>query len=208
MNEERKRRLGRAEARERILAAAARVFNRKGERATVEQIAEEADYSTSALYKHFSGKDDLLETLWQTVSEKLLDVLKSEPPVELGFVDRLKWMLSELADLAEEEEEIFRAGMANAPAPTRIEDLDESICEIYFGFREMMDDIVQQGMDEGVLDASRDPEVYSMALGGQFGAVFDRWAMEGPFPLRPRLEAVLELFLQGAANPECESLDG
>lgn len=208
MNDERRCRLGRVEARKRILGAAARVFNRKGEGVTVEEIAEEAGYSTSALYKHFSGKDDVLETLWRTVKEKLLDVLKSEPPVELDFMDRMKWMLSEMADLAEAEEEIFRAGMANAPSSTRIEHLDDSLSEIYFGFREVMDDIVEKGIEEGVLDARRDPEIYSMALGGQFRAVFNRWAMEESFPLQPRLEASLELFLQGAANPPRGFTDG
>ncbi len=202
-------RLGHNEARARILDAAARVYNRKGEKATVQQIAEEADYSTSALYKHFTDKDDIFETLWRSMKEEILAVLESEPPLDLGFVDQLKWMMFELADLAQDRQEIFLASMANAPAPARADDLDESAIEIYHGFREAMQAIMQQGLDEGVLDERRSAELYSLALGGQFGALIDRWAIEGPFPLRPRLEQILELFLRGAASPKArEELSG
>jgi AcrR family transcriptional regulator len=52
------------ESRERLLAAALRVFARRGYRqASVDEIAREAGYSKGALYWHFSGKQELLETL-------------------------------------------------------------------------------------------------------------------------------------------------
>jgi AcrR family transcriptional regulator len=58
------RRLSRAEAkaqtRERLLAAAARVFARKGYAgASVEEIAESAGYSTGALYSNFGSKEEV-----------------------------------------------------------------------------------------------------------------------------------------------------
>ena len=204
MSDETRQRLGHSEARDRILAAAARVYNRQGEGTTVQQIAEEADYSTAALYKHFSDKDDILESLWQSVKEAVLDVLKTEPPMELGFVGRLKWLLFQFADMAEEQEEIFLASMANAPAPGRREDLDPSMVEFYEQYRETMRAIVQQGIDEGVLDDARSADLYALALGGQMQALIERWAVEGPFPLRPPMNEMLELFLRGAADPEAD----
>ena len=58
------KRLTRAEAkartRERLLAAAARIFARKGYAgATVEEIAEAAGYTIGALYAHFGGKREM-----------------------------------------------------------------------------------------------------------------------------------------------------
>jgi AcrR family transcriptional regulator len=197
-----RRRLGHSEARARILEAAARVYNRRGEKATVQQIAEEADYSTSALYKHFSDKDDIFENLWRSVKKELLDVVASEPTLDLGFVDRLKWHLYKLAEFAEEEHDLFLASMASAPTPTRAGDLDDSVVEIYEGFQEAMRSVMQQGLDEGILDDSRSADLYGMALGGQVRALIDRWALQGPFPMRPRLEEMLEIFLRGAASEE------
>ena len=202
MSDGERKRLGHSEARERILAAAARVYNRQGELTTVQQIAEEADYSSAALYKHFSDKGDILESLWRTVKQEVLTVLQSEPPMELGFIGRLKWLLFQFADMAEQKEEIFLASMANAPAPARRENLDDSMVEFYEQYRETMQRIMQQGLDEGVLDDSRSADVYALALGGQIQALVERWAVDGPFPLRPRIEEHLELFLRGAADPE------
>jgi AcrR family transcriptional regulator len=53
-----------AETRQRLLIAAARLFARKGfEGATIEEIAEEAGYSRGAFYSNFESKDDLLRSL-------------------------------------------------------------------------------------------------------------------------------------------------
>lgn len=208
MTDDNRHRLGHNEARARILSAAARVYNRHGEKATVQQIADEADYSTAALYKHFSDKDDIFESLWRAVKEKVLEVIQSEPPMKLGFVGRLKWLLFEFAEMAEDEEELFLASMANSPTPTRIENLDESVVEFYEGYRETMRAIMQQGLEEGVLDDSRGADLYALALGGQIQALIERWAIDGPFPLRPRIEEMLELFLRGgaAADADLDSL--
>ena len=59
-----RRRLKQAEAKERtrqeLVAAAARVFARKGfAGASLEEIAEAAGYSTGAVYYNFAGKDEL-----------------------------------------------------------------------------------------------------------------------------------------------------
>jgi AcrR family transcriptional regulator len=52
------------EARDELLAAALRVFARRGYgQAGVDEIAAEAGYSKGALYWHFGGKEDLLTTL-------------------------------------------------------------------------------------------------------------------------------------------------
>jgi AcrR family transcriptional regulator len=49
-----------AETRERLLEAAARVFARRGYHgASVDEIADEAGFSTGALYSNFDGKEDL-----------------------------------------------------------------------------------------------------------------------------------------------------
>src|SRR5215207_4620791 len=50
--------------RERLLAAAATVFARRGyHRATVEEIASEAGFTIGALYSNFGGKEDLFLAL-------------------------------------------------------------------------------------------------------------------------------------------------
>src|SRR5689334_15116322 len=73
------------EAREELLAAALRVFARRGYReAGVDEIAAEAGYSKGALYWHFAGKEDLLTALLEErIDAPMRDrfaLLASAPP--------------------------------------------------------------------------------------------------------------------------------
>jgi AcrR family transcriptional regulator len=85
---DRRTRAARAEGREsrdELLSAALRVFARQGYReAGVDQIATEAGYSKGALYWHFSGKEELLQTLIEERIDRpmraLVALLASAPP--------------------------------------------------------------------------------------------------------------------------------
>jgi AcrR family transcriptional regulator len=85
---DRRSRAARAEGREgrdELLAAALRVFARRGYRqAGVDEIAAEAGYSKGALYWHFSGKEDLLSALLEeridAPMRERVALLESAPP--------------------------------------------------------------------------------------------------------------------------------
>jgi AcrR family transcriptional regulator len=73
------------ESRDELLAAALRVFARRGYRqAGVDEIATEAGYSKGALYWHFSSKEDLLSALIDeridAPMRELVALLESAPP--------------------------------------------------------------------------------------------------------------------------------
>jgi AcrR family transcriptional regulator len=60
------------ETRAELIAAAAKVFARRGfHGASVEQIAAEAGYSTGAIYWHFSGKEDLFLAVYEAFAANL-----------------------------------------------------------------------------------------------------------------------------------------
>ncbi|HEX8054555.1 MAG TPA: helix-turn-helix domain-containing protein [Thermoleophilaceae bacterium] len=72
-------------AREELLAAALRVFARRGyTQAGVDEIAAEAGYSKGALYWHFAGKEDLLLSLLDeridAPMRSMLALLETAPP--------------------------------------------------------------------------------------------------------------------------------
>ena len=77
----------RAETRERLLEAAARVFAREGYAgASVEEVAGEAGFSTGALYSNFSGKEELFLALLarnvERVSGRVAEAVAERPTVE------------------------------------------------------------------------------------------------------------------------------
>jgi AcrR family transcriptional regulator len=65
--------------RELLVAAASRVFARRGyHQATVEEIAAEAGFSTGAVYSNFSGKEELFLSLADLqVSERVAESRRS-----------------------------------------------------------------------------------------------------------------------------------
>ena len=75
---ERVRRRPREEIREEVLAAAARVFARRGfHGASVEAIALDAGLSTGAIYSNFDGKQDLFLSLYEERIERRRGELRS-----------------------------------------------------------------------------------------------------------------------------------
>ncbi len=75
---ERVRRRPREEIREELLAAAARVFARRGfHGASVEAISEDAGLSTGAIYSNFKGKEDLFLSLYEERIERRRGELRS-----------------------------------------------------------------------------------------------------------------------------------
>ena len=75
---ERVRRPPRDQVREELLAAAARVFARRGfHGASVEAISEDAGLSTGAIYSNFKGKEDLFLSLYEERIERRRAELRS-----------------------------------------------------------------------------------------------------------------------------------
>jgi AcrR family transcriptional regulator len=71
MARQRVRRQPRAQTREELLDAAARVIARRGfHGASVEAVSEEAGFSTGALYSNFAGKEALFLTLYEERVER------------------------------------------------------------------------------------------------------------------------------------------
>jgi AcrR family transcriptional regulator len=78
LERERVRRRPREEIREEVLAAAARVFARRGfHGASVEAISEDAGLSTGAIYSNFKGKEDLFLSLYEERIERRRGELRS-----------------------------------------------------------------------------------------------------------------------------------
>jgi AcrR family transcriptional regulator len=72
------RRRPREEVRDDLLAAAARVFARRGfHGASVEAISEDAGLSTGAIYSNFESKEELFLTLWEERIERRRGELRS-----------------------------------------------------------------------------------------------------------------------------------
>lgn len=106
---DRRTRVARAEgrqARDELLSAALRVFARRGYReAGVDEIAAEAGYSKGALYWHFSGKEELLQTLLEERIDRpmreMVALLGSAPPDRDMSLEAARQFARQLSDQRE-----------------------------------------------------------------------------------------------------------
>lgn len=179
----------------RILEAAARVLRQKGRAATVEDIAREADYSAAALYRHFSGKEQIFSSLAIEMATRIRDLFSEAPPLELPFEANVKWVMYRMAEFAESERDMFIAAMMWLPTLTG----DEFPIDAFNMFEAGMCKLMQQGIDEGVLREG-DPVLYASAFGGMMSSINKRWALSGPFDLKPHIDQMYALFLAGAGK--------
>src|SRR5882757_1441775 len=86
----------RLQTRMKLVAAAKSVMARAGvEKATIAEIASEADVGFGSFYNHFSSKEEIATAVFDAQTEKLAEVLDhvrasvSDPALVISFVQRL-----------------------------------------------------------------------------------------------------------------------
>ncbi|MCB9787433.1 MAG: TetR/AcrR family transcriptional regulator [Deltaproteobacteria bacterium] len=181
------------------------VFSRKGYHgATMDEIARGAGYSPGAIYRYFSSKDEVFVAVAQSICEGFHRQMAEEPPVSLGFVDRLRWFLVRHLEQALQHREFFMAFVAyNSTLEwDHQSELGQPVTRCHEDIVGGFQDLVQRGLDEGVLRPG-DPPVYARALKGLVRSLsIDELFIGEPGPVGPAVERIVEMFLHGAAAPE------
>ena len=87
------------ELRQKILESTITVFNKKGLKLTMSDIATEISISKKTIYKEFDSKDELFDAMvdyiFDTIKEKENEIA-NDP--NLGTIDRLKALLGAMPD--------------------------------------------------------------------------------------------------------------
>ncbi len=92
-----------------ILRAAEHVFALRGyHKATIRDIAREAQYATGTVYLHFKDKDDLYFALFENKIKMLLSLLKERVEREEDSRIKLRVFLREALDFFEKNKDFFR----------------------------------------------------------------------------------------------------
>ncbi len=198
------RRRAPAAARERILAAAASVFARKGfYGGTVEEVAREAGYSPAALYKHFGGRDEVFGELWQRVAGDVSGVFERAARQQGRFETRLRWLVQELAGRLETAPDLLAAFLSQRPysargAPTALE---RAALAHYRRHVALLTALTASGVREGALrEGCAGPA--ALLLKGLLYEFAYRWmTAETPPDLSLEVDLLLDLFRRGAGRP-------
>ena len=153
----------RKKVRESILAAAERVFAREGESGlSIRRLAEEIDYSPSAIYKYFGSKEELLDELKESFFERLLAQVDRVSAANMDFHDRARACVTTYVATAVERPHHYAAAFSSIPAP---EEVAARACLSWEDFirtskgqaYKVLVDLVEDGQARGVFDLTLDP---------------------------------------------------
>lgn len=186
-----------------ILEAAKRVFAQKGFAATtIDEIAQEAEFSKGAMYGYFEGKEDLFFSLIQEkmddIEERLREVVESSDDPEIKINDLIETHLT----FFEEDRDFFQIIASEQPrlgAETESR-LRENMKERCVRSLDLIEQVMLVGVSAGTLKEI-EPRFLATGLVGIIHAFTTNWILiGGKEPLTDMKPVILELFLNGAVG--------
>lgn len=103
-----------------ILEAAIKVFARKGYiDAAISDVADEADVAVTAVYYHFSGKDDLFAAAMRRVLNAISRVVESVRPGGTSSAEGLRDVIDAVWDWIDEHQHSATLAHSHLPGATR-----------------------------------------------------------------------------------------
>lgn len=193
-----------ADTRERILAAAGRVFARKGFRAaSLDQVARDAGLTKGAIYWHFTSKDELFFALLDhkfvqntapVPAELRLAAATADPRLALTMLlkanfarllDDPDWARLYLEFIAQARDDTLRARLAQFHAAS---------LALVAGYMATM-------QDAGLAPRGQDPRMLAMFWMALFDGLLLAWIINPHTDLDAQVERLVDLLSQGMVPP-------
>ncbi len=185
-----------------ILRAAEHIFALKGyHKATIRDIAKEAQYGTGTVYLHFKNKGALYFGLLEEKLKSLLSVIKDKTGQVKDAKNKLEIFIQEGLVFFEKNQDFFQIFVSEASetyAETRI--LKSSIS---LELQEYLVSVLKEAQGQGVVSSSFDTEQISDVFSSILKTITLRWLQKKrrkEESLVGLSDTILKLFLYGAAN--------
>jgi len=184
--------------REDLLAAAVRVFARKGyHTCRVSDIAEEAGVSHGLVYHYFTSKDEVLETIfrenWGPIRAAIDGIVELDEPAE----ERVRKICALVLHAWRRDPETVRVLVREI---SRSPQLQERIGEFQHTF-DSIERLIAEGQRQGSFDPDLHPRFATYALWGTLDEVLTGWVL-GRLPTEPddldRAEATVSAMVRRA----------
>ena len=187
----------RREHRRLILEAAEELFARKGFHATsVQEIADEAEFSVGSLYNLFESKERLYHELIEMRADQYLRKLDQRLDEADGPVDKVRAAVRCKLDFFEEHRQFFHifgnfvSGAESASPPM----LSKRCLEIHGRIHRQLESVFEAGIREGIF-ADIDPVLAVLVLEGTTNAIIGEWIHTGSRKLESMNPGAVERIL-------------
>jgi TetR/AcrR family transcriptional regulator, fatty acid metabolism regulator protein len=189
----------RAESRrDELLAAAVRVFARKGyHTCRVSDIADEAGASHGLVYHYFSSKDEVLETIFRENWGPIAVAIEAIAATDDEAAEQLRKVVALVLHAWRRDQETVRVLVREI---SRSPVLQERIGEFQQAF-DALERMIVRGQERGEFDAELDPRFATYAVWGTLDEILTGWVL-GRLPGEPedvdRAEATVIAMLRRA----------
>jgi AcrR family transcriptional regulator len=191
--------------RQQIIAASKRIFISKGVKATIKDIAEEAELSPGTLYIYFKNKDELYASLSIRLLKHLnLRLQRVKERKETTLEQKIKAVQESLCESYEIDPPVFIT-LSHLQASETLDNISPDLLEQIMGLSrqslEKLADIFATGMDNDSAP-DRDPQKLALILWGLFsGLVLWEESKRALNPrkdfLKPTLDMAFEIIGRG-----------
>jgi TetR/AcrR family fatty acid metabolism transcriptional regulator len=164
--------------RERILRAAIKVFARKGFYSTrVSEIAKAAGVADGTIDLYFKNKDDVLISLFQDYTTRLIALLSDAIAQQASFEDKLRVCVDTQLGLLEGSRELAEVVTVNLRQSARL--LKQYGAPMFGRYLDTLASVFEAGQAQGSVRKDLSPRVLARALWGSLDAITLGWALGG-----------------------------
>jgi TetR/AcrR family transcriptional regulator, fatty acid metabolism regulator protein len=168
------RSIGPQEKRRRILAAAVRVFARKGFHASrVGDIAEEAGVAHGLLYHYFDSKDELLETIFHDTWSELLGAMRDVEESDAPAREQLCGVAAILLRSWRRDPDLVRVLVREVARSPHLQKRLAEVGEAFAAIQRM----IERGQADGDFRADLDARLASFVFYGALEETLTGWVL-------------------------------
>ncbi len=186
--------------RQEILDAAVKVFAEKGfHSATLEEIAQKAEFSKAALYLYFTNKEDLLYNVLYEAFERLLGYRRDIFSEKVHFKDELNALFNHVAEEIFKYPDIYiliaaqHAALFNAIS----EEKRNEFIKIHEDTWTSFEKIVSSAIENGELRSIPSQAITGMIHGSMDAMVCNQWYCKTLDELKKAIPAFMDILFNG-----------
>ncbi|MCD6307515.1 MAG: TetR/AcrR family transcriptional regulator [Candidatus Latescibacteria bacterium] len=189
--------------RKEIMDAATRVFARKGFfNATLDEVAQEAEFSKGTLYLHFSSKEDILYELLREKSDEILGLLKETFAGTGSFREEVENLFRIVAKMAFEHRDFFSIVMAHHANHYKVfsKERSDEFNARHNRIFSFADDRILKARRKGEIRDIPPEAIRGMLHGALDNMVMTRWCCETIECLYDKIDCFTDILFNGIAQ--------
>lgn len=160
---------------ERLIEKSLKIISEHGiEKLTMKNLANELNFTDAAIYKHFSGKDKILENIiyyFENIINQELAVIFKYPNNSIEF---LKNLYIKRCDLMTSHHELVTMLVSYDLFKSRPK-LDELMSAVHASYHQTIMEVINEGQSKGVITKKLNPDSIYTILEGAYFVLISSW---------------------------------